>query len=105
MLRVSGDPAQRRYDFQDDLDAMANDLHTGSETLRAAIRFLESQEYVKFIRDQHGHVRQFALDHKGLHWKEFHRSEIVEYFREKWIDFLALLAAIAALLISLSQNG
>ena len=42
-----------------------------------------------------------SLDHKGLHWKEFRRAEIIKYLEEKWIDFLAMLLALAALLISL----
>ena len=102
MLTDSDDPAQRYYNFQEDLDRIAENLGTTSETVRAAVRYLEKREYIKYMKDQHGNVRRFYLDHKGLHWKEFRREEITEYILEKWIDFAAMLVSLISLAISIA---
>lgn len=89
------------YDFDTDLSEIAESLHVNGETLRAAIRFLHEQGYVKY-QTSGGHVIGFSLDHKGLHWREFRRQEIIKYLEEKWIDFAALLLSVIALICSLT---
>ncbi len=99
-MNSAENPSKKPYDFGDDLHEMAEKLKKDSEIVRAAIRFLEQNEYIKFIRTDTGRVLGFHLDHKGLHWKEFRRGELWKYIRDKWIDFFALLVATAALVMS-----
>lgn len=94
-------PSEAYYDFEEDVERISSALGSDSETIRASIRYLEKSEYIKFGLTQSGTVINFYLDHKGLHWKEFRRAEIIKYLEEKWIDFLAMLLALAALIISL----
>lgn len=92
---------KREFDFTDDLAEIACAIHSDVETVRAAVRYLEAIGYLKFLSTPKGHTTGFYLDHKGLHWKEFRRQEILHYIEDKWIDFFSLLAAVAALVISL----
>ena len=101
MNKSSDCPSEKCYDFDEDIDKIATDWNTDSESIRLAIGFLEKSEYISFGFTQSGIALNFYLDHKGLHWKEFRRAEIIKYLEEKWIDFLAMLLALAALLISL----
>lgn len=66
----------------------------------ALVRFLEEKGYLESIKTQMGHSVGTRLSHKGLHWKEFRRQEILLYFEDKWIDFFALLVSIAAIILS-----
>ena len=96
--------SEKYYNFGDDLEEMAKDLSSDGATIRASIRFLEEHGYIKY-RHVHTHtgnsmVTHFFLDHKGLHWKEFRKQEVIKYFEDKWIDFFALLVATAALIVS-----
>lgn len=94
-------PSEQVYDFWDDLDSIASKLNTDSETLRAAVRYLETGKYLKFSYASDGKLAMsFYLDHKGLHWKEFRREEILRYLQDKWIDCFSLLVSFAALVIS-----
>lgn len=101
MNKASEKPSECYYTFDDGIDRMAAALNSDSETIRADVRYLEEQGYIKYGRSQSGMVINFYLDHKGLHWEEFRREEIIKYLEEKWIDFLAMLLALAALVISL----
>lgn len=101
MIAGAESPSEKLYNFGDDLQNMALNLSSDSETVRAAIRFLEQNEYLKFARTSSGNTIGFYLDHKGLHWKEFRRGELWKYIRDKWIDFFALLVATSALVMSI----
>lgn len=96
-------PSEQFYDFDADLDRIAEKLGSDSETIRAAVRYLESEKYLKFAYANGSDIAMyFYLDHKGLHWKEFRREEILRYLSDKWIDCFSLLVSFAALLISIA---
>ena len=88
------------YSFDGDLTALAAKLSSDEDTVRASIRFLHQMEYIQYAASG-GHTWGFFLDHMGLHYKEFQWQDRIEYLREKWIDFFALLVAAAALVISI----
>lgn len=90
------------HDFSEDLSALAKTLRTDNETVRAAVRYLHELNYLKYQVSSSQHVTGFYLDHKGLHWREFRRHEIIKYLEEKWVDCAALLLSIAALICSLT---
>ncbi len=82
LLCDSETPSKKMYDFGEDLEHISGVLATDPETLRAAVRNLESESYLKYVRDQNGNVHFFMLDHKGLHWKEFRTIERREFWRK-----------------------
>lgn len=102
-LNANGDdPSEYMYDYDEDIDRLAEDLNSSSELIRSSVRYLTKLEYLTTVHDEHGVALSFQLDHKGLHWKEFRRQEVLRYLEEKWIDFLSMLFSLAALAISLS---
>lgn len=100
MQTSSENPSDAYYDFDEDLDEIAERIASDSESVRAAVRYLEENEYIKFGHTSSGYTTCFYLDHRGLHWKEFRKQEIIKYLEDKWIDFFALVVAFAALVIS-----
>lgn len=95
-------PSEIFYDFSDDLEKLAKETSSDSETVRASVRYLHENGYIRYAVTQSGNPLQFYLDHKGLHWKEFRRQEIIEYLEDKWIDFFALVISFTALVISVA---
>lgn len=67
-------PSKTVYNFSDDLDQIAEALSTDSESIRLAITYLESKNYVEI------NSFVFYLSHRGIH-----ASEIA------WLDFLDFL--------------
>lgn len=102
-MNTAESPSDTYYDFMDDLDEIAENTHSDSESVRAAVRYLEEQGYIKYSYTQNGIAFQFYLDHKGLHWKYFRRKEILDYIAEKWPDFIAVAISMVSLLISIAS--
>lgn len=75
-------PSETYYDFGDDLDEMAEKISSDSESVRAAIRYLEKNEYIKFGYTDSEYAIRFYLDHKGLHRKELLWIEFLEFFQK-----------------------
>lgn len=94
-------PSDTYFDFSEDLDLMAKKVQSDSESVRAAVRYLEELGYIKYSYSHGELAYQFYLDHKGLHWKYFRRKEIMDYIAEKWPDFIAVIISLASLLISI----
>ena len=67
----------------------------------AMIRHLESTGYIEIIKTQKGTSVGVRLSHIGLKRKEFRRLEILKYLEDKWVDMLALVVSLAALIISI----
>lgn len=44
----------------------------------------------------------FRLEENGLHFKEYQKQKLIEYVMDKLVDFLALVVAIIALIISIA---
>lgn len=69
-------PSETVYTFSEDLPAMAEALSKDEDSIRAALRFLERENYIAvedFI---------FYLDHKGLNRHEFDRIEFYDFMRK-----------------------
>lgn len=82
-------------------DAEYPDEFGNDEKLFAMIRYLEQLNYVEIIKSSSSNADVgVRLSHKGIKRAEFRRQELVKYLEEKWIDFFALLASFAALVIS-----
>lgn len=75
-------PSEAYYNFEDDLDELAKEIGSDSESVRAAIRYLKRNEYIEFGRTDSGRAVRFYLDHKGLHRKEFSWIEFLEFFKK-----------------------
>ncbi|WP_352416107.1 hypothetical protein [Oscillibacter ruminantium] len=79
-------PSQTRYDFDGDIDRIAKSVSSDAESVRAAVRDLESNGFIKFSRA--GSVTlDFYLDHKGMHHKEMRMLESRERWKERIIGF------------------
>ena len=59
----------------------------------AQITYLNLPNYLPAIDTIH-------LTERGIHYKDLQREENLNYFKDKWIDFLALVVALIALLKS-----
>lgn len=91
---------QSQYDAQ---FLYTDDLPTGfmdESEFFAAVRYLEKKELVEIIKNQNGKHIGVCLSHEALHYKEFARADIVRYVLDNWIDFIALIASIIAVVVS-----
>lgn len=64
-------PSETYYDFDDDLNEIAEAISSDKESVRAAVRFLNDEGYIKYGYTQKGRIYNFYLDHKGLRYSEF----------------------------------
>lgn len=70
--------------------------------LMTLLEFLEHREYVKIIRaGGTNNATGVQITHKGRMRKEYRRQEIRRYFADKWVDFLAMLIALVALVVTI----
>ncbi len=69
-----------------------------TDKLLSLVQHLNSEGYVENITTHSGQIIGVRLSHLGLHRKEALGQKIKEYILEKWIDFLALIIAIIALI-------
>lgn len=94
-------------EWDDDANISLGDLADGAglapADTRSTVRYLVENDYAEYIclNLSSGPLPvAFKLKHKGIHWKEFRQIAFCDYFKEKWIDILALAIACAALLKS-----
>lgn len=81
--------------------AYPSELGTQNDVF-ALIRYLEENGYVEYISSKHsGAHLGVLLSHKGRHRREFAFQNFLHYVAEKWIDLIALVVAILALVISI----
>ena len=64
-------PSETYYDFNDDLNGIAEAISSDKESVRAAVRFLNDKGYIKYGCTQKGQIYNFYLDHEGLRYSEF----------------------------------
>ncbi len=100
MKTASSHPSDTYYDFDDDLDAIAKAVSSDSESVRAAVRFLNDQGYIKYGYTTSGTVYRFYLDHKGLHSYEFTWIAL-----KKFLINSILVPIVVALLTTLFVNN
>lgn len=65
----------------------------------AILNHLEKCECIYFGDKQHTALR---LEEKGRNYEEFQRHELFCYLIDKWIDLLAIVISIIALVISIA---
>ena len=100
-MKTASSPAfDTYYDFDDDLDAIAKAVSSDSESVRAAVRFLNDQGYIKYGYTTSGTVYRFYLDHKGLHSYEFTWIAL-----KKFLINSILVPIVVALLTTLFVNN
>lgn len=87
---------QNIYYFQFDLDQMANSLSADTEALRAAVRYLEENGFIKYQRTTSGHTLGFYLDHKGLHYEELSKIEKIDFLKK---------SVLVPILVTMATNG
>lgn len=61
---------------------------------------LVKEGFLEYIESSNGNKSGVRLTHKGLHYNKYTESKILLYIADKWIDFLALVIAIAAFIQS-----
>lgn len=76
-------PSSTYYDFRGSIEKIAEALSSDSESVRAAVRFLADNGFVKYAYSGDA-AMYFYLDHKGLHSREFRQLEA----RERWLERL-----------------
>ena len=64
----------------------------------SALNNLHNQGFITFADK---HKTAFSLNSCGRYYTEYIRNKIINYILDKWIDFFALIIAIAALIISI----
>lgn len=73
------------------------------------ISALESLEQTDMVQIQYLTIRSYRptidwirLTERGIYYKDFEKEKRINYLKDKWIDFLALVVASAALIISIA---
>ena len=99
-MKTASSPSDTYYDFDDDLDAIAKAVSSDSESVRAAVRFLNDHGYIKYGYTTSGTVYRFYLDHKGLHSYEFTWIAL-----KKFLINSILVPIVVALLTTLFVNN
>ena len=85
---------------EDDLKE-AIELNITIDEFYNIIKYLVNQGYFEYLYYSNSKkIAGFKLTHNGLHYKEFQYMKIKKYIASKWIDFLALIIAIAAFIQS-----
>lgn len=82
MQTSSDTPSEDLYDFHDDLEKIAIAVSSDKESVRAAVRYLEENGYIKYMGTSDKPVIWFYLDHKGLQSDEFERLELVSFLKK-----------------------
>lgn len=99
-LNSAKSPDSTMYDFLE-LEELSQPLCCTPNEIKLNAEYLKDLGYIKYIPNQHGKPAAFMLSHKGLHWKEFRRQEILKYLKDKWIDFFSLVVSFIAVTLSL----
>ncbi len=95
-------PSDTYYNFDEDLDEIAEAVASDSESVRSAVRYLHEQGHIKFAHYNDSNIAAcFYLDHKGLHHEEFNRLEAKERWKERFYGFVSgvLVSVLASLII------
>lgn len=73
------------------------------------ISALESLEQTDMVQIQYLTIRSYRptidwirLTERGIYYKDFEKEKRINYLKDKWIDFLALVVASTALIISIA---
>ena len=94
-----------RIGFDYSLGELAVDKHLDVRVARKAVDYLVSTGYADYINGGTARGTEksiaFQLTHKGIHWREFRRAEILDYIADKWLDVLSSLIAVASLIVSI----
>ena len=62
-------PSDVYYNFDEDLDEVAEAVASDSESVRSAVRYLHERKLIKFAYYNDSDIAAcFYLDHKGLHY-------------------------------------
>ena len=69
----------------------------------ALIRNLASEGYLEIKNYFPNGFYAANLTYKGIKYKSYRKADLFHYFSEKWIDFLALIVAVIALIISIAK--
>ena len=81
-------PSDVYYNFDEDLDEVAEAVASDSESVRSAVRYLHERKLIKFAYYNDSDIAAcFYLDHKGLHYKEFNQLEGALERTPVWLCF------------------
>jgi hypothetical protein len=64
----------------------------------AMVRYLESTGLIEIINNHQGIHCGVRLSHIAIHNKEFSFLSFVDYLKNKWVDILALIISVLALI-------
>lgn len=87
LSELNGDGKQY-FDFDADVEKMANDFAVGSDTVLASIRYLNNEGFIKYAYSGDTAL-YFYLDHKGLHQEEFDKLQSRERWKERAFGFFS----------------
>ena len=94
-----------RVGFSVSLGELSSTLQIDPYIARNAVDYLVSTGYAAYINGGSAHGGQhpiaFQLTHKGIHWQEFRRAEILDYLADKWLDVLSSVIAVSSLIVSI----
>lgn len=83
------------------IEGAAEQIGISPQSFLQCLSFLEGCGYVVKLRTSSGKSFGVALSHKGKNYRYFRRQQFLSYIADKWIDFLALITSIIAVIISL----
>ena len=94
-----------RIGFAISLGELSSALQIDPYIARKAVDYLISTGCAAYINGGSARGGQqpiaFQLTHKGIHWQEFRRAEILDYLADKWLDVLSSVIAVSSLIVSI----
>lgn len=102
-LNEQPNPSDAYYNFDEDLDKIADAVASDGESVRSAVWYLQEQGYIKISYYSGSEAAAgFYLDHKGIHHEEFNCLKAKERWKERFYGFVSgiLVSVLASLIIS-----
>ena len=65
----------------------------------SSLETIAEEDFIKFSENSNGTA--FRICDKCRYYYEYRRNEILNYIKEKWIDFFALFLSVVSLIISI----
>lgn len=98
-LKFLSEQPGKYYSYYEDVDYP--DSLGDKDSFLALTRYLESLNYIEYIKSTSGAILGVRLSHVGTNRREFSRMAFKAYLKDKWIDILALTIAAIALIVSI----
>lgn len=101
---LSSDSDKRFQAFR--ISELSNSLNRNFYAILTACKELEKDGFIELhnccLKNGQELLEFISLTELGTHYKDYLRSQRLRYIADKWIDFLALIIAAIALVVSVA---